>query len=422
MNLKTVAVIGAVCLALGICNNTDRFPVAHAQLVMPVCDGTEASPPTTDDTAAIQAILDDGLIFTAPHGKLCKITQSLVITHDDSGIVSDGSGGLYMPAANFNNTTLGYPARYGTNSVGVYIHGLMASPWTLINRPVLRDVRIIGEVQDGRFVNPVVVQNATQAKIIGNEIAHFPLGVAVRIQSCWINCVVADNYIHDFLDNTTGWNISDVPQITGIEVDNDIFNNLSTYQANIHDNMIRNMLVGAAFLAKYGYQTDCINVARNTSYKVSVNNNHLDTCAEGIDNFGIQSTINNNNIMNTYNFGIKAIHGAGFLTITGNNITNYGYAGVGIFGSTVTSDPNVDDVVVSSNSISFGNYGGNWAAWDNAAILVRAVTVGSGPVNIFLIGNILRPADGDYAYNIDPGTSVTIGPNLAFAGLLGVSK
>ena len=60
----------------------------------PVCDGTATTLPTTDDTAAIQAILDAGNIFDVPHGKLCKITQSLVITHNDSGLVGDRSGGL----------------------------------------------------------------------------------------------------------------------------------------------------------------------------------------------------------------------------------------------------------------------------------------------------------------------------------------
>jgi len=382
----------------------------------PVCDMV------ADDTAAIQAYLDAGLFFTPPHNQLCKITQSLLITRDNSGLVGDGTGGLYMPAANFNNTTLGYPARYGANAVGVYAHGLLAAPWTMLVHPVVKGIRFVGEVEDGRFVNPLVVQNATQAQIVGNQLSGFPLGVAIKIQSCWMDCVVADNYIHDFLDNTTGWNIADVPQITGIEVDNDIWNGLSSYHVAIRDNTIRNMLVGAEFLAKYGYQTDCINIARNTTFKTSVADNHLDTCAEGVDNFGIQGTINNNNIMNTYNFGIKDIHGGSFTTIVGNSITNYGVGGIAIVGSSYTSDPNVDNVLIAANSVSFGNYGGNWGSWDNAAISVGQFT-SSGPVNILITGNILRPANGDYAYNVLLSSGVTISPsNLAFAGLLGVSK
>jgi len=388
----------------------------------PVCDGTATTLPTTDDTAAIQTILDAGNIFNVPHAKLCKITQSLVITRNNSGLVGDGSGGLYMAAANFNNTSLAFSDRYGPHTVGIYAHGLLAAPWTPLVHPVIKGIRIVSEVQQGRSLSAVVVQNATQAKVSGNEIQGFPLGVGVRIQSCVLGCEVAENYIHDFVDNTTGWAVSSVPQITGIEVDNDVWNNVSSYQVIIRDNTIRNMLVGAAFLAAYGYQTDCINIARVTTYNTSITGNHLDTCAEGVDNFSIHAIINDNVVMNTYNFGIKNVHGASFVSVNDNTITNYGLAGIVVAGSSAAGDSNVVNIIVSGNNVSFGNYGGNWGGHDNAAILVGMNGTTSIPVNIFATGNILRPANGEYALNIMTNSGVTVSGNLSFSGTKGVSK
>jgi len=382
---------------------------------------TIITPPTDDDTATIQAVLDAGGIFTIPHKTVCRITQSLVITKDYSGIVSDGSGVLYMPASCFNTISLAFAERYGPQTVGVYIHGLLEAPWTPVIHPVLKGVRIIGEAVQGLFTNPVVVQNAQQVKIIDNEIANFSLGVGIRIQSCTFGSVIERNYIHDFLDNTTGWNNADVPQITGIEIDNDIWNNLSSDQLSVCNNTIRNMLVGSDFLYKYGYQTDGINVVRNSTFNTTILGNHIDTCAEGIDNFGSHTAIANNVIINAYNFGIKMIHGASFASVVGNVVTMYGLAGIVCSGSPTINDPCVDDVVISGNNVSFGNYGGNWGSQDNAAIMI-GLNGTAPPVNIFVTGNILRPANGNYALNITPNSGVTIGSNLAFPGLLGVSR
>ena len=324
----------------------------------------------TDDTVAIQAALTaasaaGGGAVSLVRALTYKITSKITIP-SNCGLIGDGTPTIYAPAANFNNTSL--TNRYASNSCVIDMSGQTSIPFTASANPFLIGVKIQSQVSQGRCVDAVVVRNATSAVVRDCEIYGFPVGCGIRAASLSGETLFANNYIHDFLDNTTAW--VGTPQSTGIETDNDRVNSVSSTGVKILNNEIKQIQLGAAAVTAYGYQTDGINLQGIFATDFVITGNRIIDVGEGIDCFGERNVISNNSITNTYGFGIKLIYGASYNAIHGNVIYNTGIAGIVLSGSNTVGVGNVTQNDISGNIINNVDYLGVWGASATGALKV----------------------------------------------------
>jgi hypothetical protein len=322
---------------------------------------------TTDDTAAIQAALNaalaagGGVVQLSP-GLTYKVTSKISIP-SNCGLVGNGTSTIYAPAANFNNTSL--TTRYTSNSAVIDMSGKTSAPYTANANPFLIGVKIQSQVSQGRCVDAVVVRNATSAVVMGCEIYGFPIGCGIKGASLSGETIFANNYIHDFLDNTTSW--VGIPQSTAIEIDNDRINSVYSFGVKILNNEIKQIQLGAAAVTAYGYQTDGLNIQSISGADFIITGNRIIDVGEGIDHWGERSVISNNSFTNTYGAGIKLIYGAAYNAIHGNVIYNTGIAGIILTGSNTVGVGNVTQNDISGNVIANVDYLGVWAATTTTA-------------------------------------------------------
>lgn len=321
---------------------------------------------TTDATAAINlalavvSVLGGGGVYLFP-GKRYKVTSKISIPAR-CGIYSDGSAEIYAPAASFNNTTLAN--KYASNSAVLDLSGLTVGPYTVSESPFVVGVRITSEVSQGRLVDAIVARNARNVRIEGCEVSGFPIGCGIRASTLYGGSITR-NFIHDFTDNAV-WGTQ--PQITGIEIDGDRVNSVASGQTVIAGNVIKDLTVGATVLASWGYQTDGINVAHQSSAYLAISNNTIARVGEGIDLYCQRCTVSGNTIAEVYIFGIKLIHGASFNSVCNNSIHDFGLGGVVVSGSTVVGVGDTQRNVINNNTISSGNYNAAWTASDTYCI------------------------------------------------------
>jgi hypothetical protein len=195
-------------------------------------------------------------------------------------------------------------------------------------------------------------------------------------------------YFHDCTTNsaTTG-------QVTGVTVDDNRIGGVSSLRGRIYGNDFRDITVGAAFLALYGYQSDAITIEVGAT-QVEISDNTIFNVGEGIDYWGFNGAITGNVIRHCYNFGIKLIHGAQYNAVTGNSIYDSGLAGIIV--SAAAGDANDTSYnVISSNNIAGIDGAGAWSASTTGCILVSD---GTGttfiPRNNTFADNVLNPGPG----------------------------
>lgn len=278
------------------------------------------------------------------------------------GLMSDGTAEIYCPASVFTNTSLA--TRYTSTSAAIDMSGLTSSPYTISTAPFIVGVRITSEVSDGRAVDAIVARNVKEVRIEKCEISGFPVGCGVRAASL-VGGSICDNWIHDFT-SATAWGSQ--PQITGIELDNDRINSVGSAGVRICRNSIKDLTVTGSLLSTYGYQTDGINLAHQTTNNCIVSDNFIDNVGEGIDVFGKCNTINGNTIRNAYIYGLKFIHGASFNSAAGGTIENAGLGGVVFAGSAVSGVGDTTRNAVSGITIRELNYNSAWTANSSAGI------------------------------------------------------
>lgn len=360
--------------ATGIPFTSFTFPVGAAG------DGV------TDDTVILQAHLISGKYLWLGNGKTYRITSSLLRNGaNDAGIVGDGTATILMDATAFNNTSLASGSRYGTNAVALNFSGDILTPFTQASRILLRGFRIEYAGDDGRALRGIVARNVDGLIVEDVEIFGLPVGVGICLASVVGNSRVARCHLHDFTDNTDWTASGSVPQITGIEVDNDVINGVASDGIQISDNIIKNLTVGATFLAAHGYQTDGVNIASRNAAHLRIESNRIENVGEGVDHFGCYSTISGNVIINAYTYGLKFIHGAHHNSGAGNVIRKPGLAGVVVAGSNSSGAGDTRRNAFSGLDISDVDPNGVWAANATACISLidNGGTAGKPKDNLF---------------------------------------
>jgi len=378
---------------------------------------------TTDDTAAIQAALNAALAagggaVTLVRGLTYKVTSKISIP-SNCGLLGDGTSTIYAPAANFSNASL--TNRYASNSAVIDMSGQTGSPYTANANSFLIGVKIQSQVSQGRCVDAVVVRNATSAVVMGCEIYGFPIGCGIKGASLSGETVFANNYIHDFLDNTTAW--VGTPQSTAIEIDGDRVNSVYSFGVKILNNEIKQIQLGAAAVTAYGYQTDGINIQSIAGADFIVTGNRVIDVGEGIDHWGERSVISNNSFTNTYGYGIKLLYGASYNAIQGNVIYNTGVSGIVLAGSNTVGVGNVTQNDISGNVITNVDYLGVWAATTATAGIKVDNSTGaySSRVTNNLFANNSMDSVGKYGVitGTDPDKNIFINNRILTVGSLG---
>lgn len=353
-----------------------------------------------DDTAKLTLAANAGTLVSGVAGKCYKITSTVVGTTNNSGLTCQGFCGIYMPAASFNNTNNSAATRYGSNAVGLRFDGLYVTPFTPLKNITVRGWTIQSEVLQGRALRGIVVRNIDAARVNGNELYGFPVGVGITAAALGsltnAASTIDGNYIHDFTDNTTGWPQAVLSQITAVELDNDIPTaTMSSRNVSISSNRIADITPGAAAIAAFGNQSDGINtVAHSTSNStyITINNNIIANTGENIDYQGKFGTISGNALSNGYIFCLKLIHGASFTAVTGNTLNSCGLAGLVVSGAT---NADVDGNSFTGNNISIIDPNGVWAANQSACIFTSDAGTFQPRNNIFS-SNTCRPVNAKY--------------------------
>jgi hypothetical protein len=324
---------------------------------------------TTDDTVAMQAAVATGKVVYLGE-KTYKIIARLDIL-TGGGIVGRGpKSEIYMgaQAGQFDNSTNSSLTRYDADAVGILASG--------VNSIRLENFKIRQEVVEGRYVKAIAVNNCYNVVIDKIEATGFclPYGI-ITLNTVTEGGRVTNCYIHDCTSNH-----SSTGQITGIEVDNDRVSSTPSHGLVISGNVIRDLTVGAGFLASFGYQTDGIHIVHYTSEGHVITDNSITNVGEGIDLYGTGCLVAGNNIVNPYIYGIKMVHGASQNSVSGNVIYKAGKAGIIIAGSAeVTVDAEMN--LIEGNVISRVNPDGVWTG-QNTACLAIEDNGGSGPTSL----------------------------------------
>ncbi len=364
---------------------------AYMQRVVYADDEGAVGDGSTDDTSAIQDALDAAALNPAggtawlTSGKVYRIKQKLNVA-SNCGLASDGTAQLIGSYADFTNADSS--GRYGSVGSFVDLSGQTSSPYTPARGSFCRGVKFVFEpppdILTGgtkRSVSGIIARNVIDVDISGNEMSGFMTGAGIRVATL-VDGRIVDNYIRDSFDNNDWTGLPASAQITGIEMDNDRVNSVGSYGTSICHNTIVNMVCGAQSISTGGgYQSDGINIAGlggDSPHEIDVSHNVIRKCAEGIDHFGRNCTLDGNNISQVYTFGIKLVHGAQYNAVTGGAIVDFGLAGITLQGSNTAGDTKGNSVV--GTVISNGDYLGIWTALgaESAGILFANNGGGTG--------------------------------------------
>ena len=284
------------------------------------------------NTAAINKALAMGAeLHLRPHSRI-EIASSLVLP-SGSALIGSGSGAdrpiIFMPASEFDNSENGGGRRYGPDAVGINFSGSTGSTPDARSAGVrLENFILESDPRMGRYLRGIVGLNVRDCAIRNVEIRGIPTGVGIALASAK-HCTLSNLYVHDFADQT---NWSTLPQITAIEIDNDLVHGIASSGIVIDGFDIEHMRVSGPLLAHWGYQTDGINIA-NFASRVDISNGKIVDTGEAIDTFGSRGTIRNVDIADSYQFGLKFIHGASGNRVSDVRIVNSGLAAVTFSGS-----------------------------------------------------------------------------------------
>lgn len=369
------------------------------------------------DTPELQDALDaaeaaGGGVVWLKSGATYKIDESLIIA-DRCGLMSDGTAKLIGYAADFSNTSLAAGDRYGTDAIFVNMSGLTTAPYTQAVAPFVIGVQMEYVTDSTELVcGAIACRNVLNAVIEDCEIFGFPVGCGVRGATMDGGRIV-NNIIRDFADDHD-WSAQapSFPQLTGIEIDNDRVNSVSSDGVLIHGNKVTSLVLGATAVAAHGDQTDGINIVYWSSCCHRITDNYISDVGEGIDHFGGSSVIAGNVVKNAGIFGIKLVNGARLNVVSGNTVENFGLGGITIAGTSVagaaadSTIPHTELNTITGNVVNEGNYNGLYTASANACMYIIDNGGGKLPKNNIATGNTFRegPAGKNCWYDSSTGT------------------
>lgn len=348
-----------------------------------------------DWAPAIEAAAARGVVVLAPK-KTYQINRWVKIP-SNSGIVSDGTGRIYMPASAFNNTTSG---ALTSNSVGIDVSGEISGGFTANEDIILSGFKLESEVSDGRYLNGIVARNVRRLVIDSVELFGFPVAKLIKLDSIVGGGIVRNCFLRDCTTNVD-YSPQSV-QMTGIDIDNDRVNGVASEGLIVTKNQIRDLTFGPVAIAAHSYQTDGINVSQESSVGHEIEGNVIINVGEGIDVFGQRCIISGNQLIRCYSQGVKLIHGASHNIVKGNFVLEPGRYGITCFSSSLAN--NVKGNQISGNTIKGVGKPGTWPGTTTVAVgsLGNAETFQPSD-NVFRDNQVYDNAAMDYAVRKEIG-------------------
>lgn len=391
----------------------------NVETISGVVTGVVSDAQRVINTTNINSVLATGKRIWLRAGIRIEIASSLFLA-SNSGIIGEMGGvrpTIYMPLSKFTNTnnttvdgTWAVNTRYGSNAVGINMSGQIGSPYTAKTNIRLENFTLESDPSIGRYLRGIVGLNVTNSQIVEVEVKNFPTAIAICLASVK-GVQIRWPYIHDFTDST---NWASLPQITGIEIDNDIVNSVSSSAVLIECPRIENLTVSGALLTNWGYQTDGINIC-NAGATGRIVAPLIDTVGEGIDCFGSDWCMSDVILKSCYNYGLKFIHGALRNKATNVTVYNPGLAAVGFFGSDVAATNTSYNCVMNLtvNSLDPSN---NWPSNNAACVLItdNGATLRKPSENQVIGATLNMGNNGEYGW-LDTSTgSNNFGDDIGF--------
>lgn len=356
----------------------------------------------TDDTAALQRALNSGRPVRLGERKTYALSRRLTVP-SHGGLIGDGTATLIARAAGFASTDITVRGRYKADSSVIDASGMVVPPYTPNDGVVLRGFKLRYEWTEGRYLDGIVARNVQGLLIERVEISGFPIGSGIKVASVRGDSAIRDNIVRDFSSDTSFavTYAGAIPQITGIEVDNDRVNGIGTQGLSIASNRIANLTVGPVMRAAHGYQSDGINVASQHADGVVIEGNEISNVGEGIDMFGVRGRIRHNVVTDAYVFGIKLIHGASYNEVAFNRVERAGLAGIVLSGSASASQ-GTEHNYVTDNIVAGIDPHGVWAANETACIQLsdNRATVHKARHNKFSRNRLDPGRNGKWVVNV----------------------
>lgn len=325
------------------------------------------APNGTDDTAAIQGLLNQGYIVSLRAGNIYRITRRLDVTVSGSGIIASGNPAMLYLTAAFNNVdpwTM-FDPMVRSDSIAIRAEG--------VNDLRFENFRIQKQHLDGTYVSALWLRGVTNANIVGLEVWGFSLGAIIALDS--VNgatirgCRIRDSWASTAV--TTKF-----PQLTGIVIDDNKLssggNSIGSTGVVISNNTISRLRFKKSLFdtprsvfgmgpGVTGYQTDAITVVggpvTGNGWNTTIIGNVLEVAGEGVDNFGTRTLIRNNRVRDIYDWGLKFVHGAKDSLAAENDLVGAGYGSFVVAGTSDTGLGNTFGQLLRDNTISkVGSY------------------------------------------------------------------
>lgn len=294
--------------------------------------GAAAGP---DDSFPLAAASNQPFKVRLPSNRCYKITQEITLNTNGGGLYGDRTATIWMPAANFNSTTLCSTLNcLNSNSLGLYIQGQLTTPFTSAYNITFDGFRIISEVADGRAVGPIAMRNCSACAITNMELAGFPVAAGLYIDTVFYSHF-DNNYIHDFTTNAV-WGTA--PGIQAISADGSRVNGIGSRWNSYNGNNIQNIIFGSVPAATYTQQPVGIGVytvadsSGNPLGENTISNNIINTTGECIDLYASRTTVVGNTVLNCEIAGISVKHGGSYDVVGHNTIFGTGQYGMTLSG------------------------------------------------------------------------------------------
>jgi hypothetical protein len=387
---------------------------AYVEDLPGVVTGTATAAQRVANSRIINAHLGHGEHLRLRSGTRIEIGRTLKVASGGSIIGDAGSNKpvIYMAADAFNNANdAADRGRYASNAVGIDFSGELGGSFAPSAGVSLANLTVVSEHRMSRRLRAIVGRNVTGCSIRNVEISGFPIAIGLALASAR-QCLIKNVYIHDFADNTL-W--QQLPQSTGIEIDNDTVHGIGSSDNRIEHFRIERLELGRQSLAKWGYQTDGINIL-SSAVRTQIVDGEISNVGEGIDTFGTDGTISHVKISNAYNFGLKFIHGASRNRVGDVVITNAGLAGVTFSGSDVSTRDTAHNVLTDIRIVNV-DPNGDWRGNSTAGVLVSGRNSRRLPVdNEVINADIELGTHGKYGWLDDSTGSGNRGSSIAIHG------
>lgn len=304
---------------------------------------------TTPIRNAIAAAVANGVPLMVPPGKSYFLRQRVDLP---SGLqfLGNPTSEFVISGADFTTTA----NSHGTNGVGI-----LATERTGIHARYLRLRQ--RDMVSGRRVNGISIRRSNDVVLDQAEVWGANSGYPIGIDSC-SGIRLLSPHAHDCMI------VSDtLKQLTGICVDDNRLNGVSSSDIEIRSPRILNMLADDAFVAAHGYQTDGINIQR--ADRVQITDPYIYRCGEGLDLTGSRIAVTGGLIVESSDAAIKLVHGAQFVSVTGTQIYRAGYAGIVIGGTSSGGRPSSYNTFIGVVVGGIG-WNGRWNHTERCALSI----------------------------------------------------